>query len=72
MRYLGGNGGTDLQHIDPENTKDTASKKIWSVAEFAKRHHLDKAEETCLTKLFGQFATAVELQYNVQRKPRSR
>ena len=45
------------------------AKPILNVAEFCRRYRLDKAEETRLRKLFGEFASRHELLMNAQRKP---
>ena len=47
-------------------------KKVWSVAEFAKRYRLDQAEEARLLKLLGPFASQQELLMNASRAPRFR
>lgn len=52
--------------------EDKGLKKVWSVAEFAKRYRLDREEEARLLKLLGPFATQQELLMNASRAPRFR
>ena len=61
-----------MQRIEPEMTEVDAATKVWSVADYAERHHLSEAEERSLKLLFGPFATAFELQHNAKRQPRWR
>ncbi|TBY51498.1 hypothetical protein [Rhizobium leguminosarum] len=55
-----------------ESLENVATKPVWSVKDFAKRHHLTDIEEARLLQLFGAFATASELLHNAQRQPRWR
>ncbi|MBB4574639.1 hypothetical protein PYR71_24260 [Rhizobium sp. MC63] len=59
-----------MQHI--ESLKNVETKPVWSVKDFAKRHHLNDIEEARLLQLFGPFATASELLHNAERAPRWR
>jgi hypothetical protein len=61
-----------MERIAAQLAKIDAATKVWSVADYAKRHQLSQAEERSLKQLFGQFATAFELQHNAKRKPRWR
>ncbi|MBB2671408.1 UNVERIFIED_ORG: hypothetical protein GGE44_000959 [Rhizobium esperanzae] len=55
-----------------ESLENVETKPVWSVKDFAKRHHLTGTEEARLLQLFGPFATASELLHNAHRKPRWR
>jgi hypothetical protein len=55
-----------------ESLENVETKTVWSVKDFAKRHHLTEIEESRLMQLFGPFATASELLHNAPRKPRWR
>ena len=54
-------------YIDSKTIEDSGKRRVWSVADFAKRYRLDKAEEDKLTKLLGAFASEHELLMNAQR-----
>ncbi|TRA98504.1 hypothetical protein EXN68_19895 [Rhizobium rhizogenes] len=58
-----------MQIIDNKTINGNRTKPILNVAEFCRRYRLDKAEETRLRKLFGEFASRHELLMNAQRKP---
>ncbi|MGR9355036.1 hypothetical protein [Rhizobium leguminosarum] len=55
-----------------ESLENVGTKPVWSVKDFAKRHHLTDIEEARLLQLFGPFATASELLHNAPREPRWR
>ncbi|ACE94830.1 hypothetical protein EFD56_00465 [Rhizobium phaseoli] len=55
-----------------KSLENVETRPVWSVKDFAKRHHLTDIEEARLLQLFGPFATASELLHNAQRKPRWR
>ncbi|MGR9221240.1 hypothetical protein ACU8OK_27085 (plasmid) [Rhizobium leguminosarum] len=55
-----------------ESLENVEIKPVWSVNDFAKRHHLTDIEEARLLQLFGPFATASELLHNAPREPRWR
>ncbi|MGK6312853.1 hypothetical protein QTA58_01055 [Neorhizobium sp. CSC1952] len=59
-------------HLKAGEIENKGAKKVWSVAEFAKRYRLDKAEEARLLKLLGPFASQQELLMNASRAPRFR
>jgi hypothetical protein len=59
-----------MKMIEPKDTE--LATKVWSVSEFAKRRGLSEIQEYRLKQLFGPFATACELQHNVERQPRWR
>ena len=59
-------------HMNLEDIDSKGLKKVWSVAEFAKRYRLDRGEETRLLKLLGPFASQQELLMNASRAPRFR
>jgi hypothetical protein len=52
--------------------EDKGLKKVWSVADFARRYRLDNEEEARLMKLLGPFASQQELLMNASRAPRFR
>ncbi len=58
--------------IKTKEIENPGLKKVWSVAEFAKRYRLDRDEEARLLKLLGPFATQQELLMNASRAPRFR
>jgi hypothetical protein len=58
-----------MQIIDNKTIDGNRTKPILNVAEFCRRYRLDKAEETRLRKLLGEFASRHELLMNAQRKP---
>ncbi|MDR6814991.1 hypothetical protein J2X76_000145 [Neorhizobium sp. 2083] len=58
--------------MNPDEVDSKGFKKVWSVAEFAKRYRLDREEETRLLKLLGPFASQHELLMNASRAPRFR
>jgi hypothetical protein len=59
-------------HATLAEIKSNGLKKVWSVADFAKRYRLDHHEEERLLKLLGAFATEQELLMNASRAPRFR
>lgn len=59
-------------HLKIAEIENMGLKKVWSVAEFAKRYRLDKDEEARLMKLLGSFASQQELLMNASRAPRFR
>ncbi|HEV7433910.1 MAG TPA: hypothetical protein VGO22_03410 [Pseudorhizobium sp.] len=59
-----------MQRPDPDRVLTEAAKQVWSVKDFAKRHHLDDVEEFRLLQLFGPFASSSELQHNAKLEPR--
>ncbi|CDZ56005.1 MULTISPECIES: hypothetical protein [Neorhizobium] len=59
-------------HMNLDEVDSKGLKKVWSVAEFAKRYRLDRGEETRLLKLLGPFASQQELLMNASRAPRFR
>jgi hypothetical protein len=59
-------------YLKPEELENIGLKKVWSVAEFARRYRLDKDEEKRLLKLLGPFASQQELLMNASRAPRFR
>ncbi|SFB50431.1 hypothetical protein SAMN03159496_04394 [Rhizobium sp. NFR07] len=59
-------------HLNITDIDDKGLKKVWSVAEFAKRYRLDSEEESRLLKLLGPFASQQELLMNASRAPRFR
>jgi hypothetical protein len=61
-----------MQIINNKTIDGNRTKPILNVAEFCRRYRLDKAEETRLRKLFGEFASRHELLMNAQRKPNFR
>ena len=54
-------------YIDSKTIEDAASRRVWSVSDFARRYRLDKQEEDKLVKLLGPFALEHELLMNAQR-----
>lgn len=58
-----------MKHTYDKAVAATATR-VWSVKDFCKRYRVAKAEEEKLVRLFGKFATACELRYNVKRQPR--
>lgn len=60
------------KNIKVGEIEDKGLKKVWSVAEFAKRYRLDRQEEARLLKLLGPFASQQELLMNASRAPRFR
>jgi hypothetical protein len=60
------------RHMNLDEVDSKGLKKVWSVAEFAKRYRLDCEEETRLLKLLGPFASQQELLMNASRAPRFR
>lgn len=61
-----------MTYLKPGDIDDKGIKKVWSVAEFAKRYRLDNEEEARLLKLLGPFASQHELLMNASRAPRFR
>ncbi len=59
-------------HLKLDDIQNMGLKKVWSVAEFAKRYRLDRDEEARLLKLLGPFASQQELLMNATRSPRFR
>lgn len=59
-------------NINIGEVENQGLKKVWSVAEFAKRYRLDRQEEARLLKLLGPFASQQELLMNASRAPRFR
>ncbi len=59
------------RHVEP-TTAHANNTKIWAIRHFCKRHRITKDEERRLTLLFGEFASAAELFYNITRRPRWR
>jgi hypothetical protein len=59
-------------YLKTDEIEDRGLKKVWSVAEFAKRYRLDREEEARLFKLLGPFASQQELLMNASRAPRFR
>jgi hypothetical protein len=59
-------------HLSSAELEDKGSKKVWSVADFARRYRLDTEEEARLLKLLGPFASQQELLMNASRAPRFR
>ncbi|MCC2609300.1 hypothetical protein ABK249_11045 [Neorhizobium sp. Rsf11] len=59
-------------NINIGEVENKGLKKVWSVAEFAKRYRLDRREEARLLKLLGPFASQQELLMNASRAPRFR
>lgn len=53
-----------------QNAVIAAATKVWSVKDYCRRFNVNQVEEKKLVRLFGQYATACELRYNVQREPR--
>lgn len=60
-----------MEHVI-DQTGTASLTKVWSVHEFCSRHRIDNVEKDRLLQLFGGFATAAELLYNVRREPRFR
>ncbi len=56
-------------HVDQHLTETSGLRKVWNVAEFAKRYRLDPQEENRLLKLLGPFASEQELLMNASRTP---
>jgi hypothetical protein len=54
-------------YIDSKTIENAASRRVWSVSEFARRYRLDKTEEDKLLKLLGPFALEHELLMNARR-----
>ncbi len=61
----------DISQINDDRQNDRL-REVWSVADFSRRHRLEKEEEQRLLKLFGSFATKQELLSNAQRPCRFR
>jgi len=59
-------------NINIGEVENKGLKKVWSVAEFARRYRLDRQEEARLLKLLGPFASQQELLMNASRAPRFR
>lgn len=59
-------------HLSTADIEEKGLRKVWSVADFARRYRLDTEEETRLLKLLGPFATQQELLMNASRAPRFR
>ncbi|AYD00507.1 hypothetical protein [Neorhizobium sp. NCHU2750] len=59
-------------HLSTAEIEDKGLKKVWSVADFARRYRLDTEEEARLLKLLGPFASQQELLMNASRAPRFR
>jgi hypothetical protein len=59
-------------HMNLDEIDSKGLKKVWNVAEFAKRYRLEREEEARLLKLLGPFATQQELLMNACRTPRFR
>ncbi len=59
-------------HLKLDELENNGLKKVWSVADFAKRYRLDREEEARLLKLLGPFASQQELLMNASRAPRFR
>jgi hypothetical protein len=60
------------ERVEAGKLSTDTSTKVWSVHEFCQWHRLCQEEEQRLTRLFGVFATASELQHNAKRPPRWR
>jgi hypothetical protein len=60
------------KHLDAGKVENAEIKKVWSVADFARRYRLDQMEEHRLTKLLGPFASEQELLMNATRAPQFR
>jgi hypothetical protein len=54
-------------YINSKTIENAASRRVWSVSDFARRYRLDKTEEDKLVKLLGPFALEHELLMNAQR-----
>lgn len=59
-------------HIDVESLRKIDVKKVWRVADFARRFDLCAAEEKRLLKLLGSFASEHELRMNSKKSSRFR
>lgn len=59
-----------MQHTKQQKAIVASSTRVWSIKDFCRQYQIDKSEEAKLTRLFGEFATACELRYNVRRTPR--
>lgn len=56
-------------HVDQQRAETSGLKKVWNVAEFAKRYRLDSQEQNRLLKLLGPYASEQELLMNATRSP---
>ncbi|SDN85133.1 hypothetical protein SAMN05216328_13957 [Ensifer sp. YR511] len=61
-----------MERLESKKLDPNAATKVWSVAEFCRRHRLKDDEEKRLRQLFGHFATARELLHNAKRPPKCR
>lgn len=60
------------KHLNIDEVEHKGLKKVWSVADFAKRYRLGRDEEARLLKLLGPFASQQELLMNASRAPQFR
>lgn len=61
-----------MQQTTIQKLKQEKSTQVLLVRDFCKLHQLCRKQEAKLHQLFGPFATASELRYNVERRYRSR
>jgi hypothetical protein len=59
-------------HIREGDLDTKKSLRIWSVRDYCRQHQIGEADERRMRQLFGHFASAGELLYNVNRNPRWR
>ncbi|MBN9028304.1 MAG: hypothetical protein BGO05_26925 [Rhizobiales bacterium 63-7] len=59
-------------NIDPSAFEQETLRQIWPIRDFCMQYNLDLDNERRLRTLFGEYATAVELLMNVERRPRFR
>ncbi len=61
-----------MQRIQPKAITGEVPTRVWAVTDFCERHQLSRENEVRLLQLFGPFATAAELRYNVEHPPKWR
>ncbi|MBB3453118.1 hypothetical protein FHT86_001374 [Rhizobium sp. BK313] len=61
-----------MQRIQPQEVTRDVSASVWAVKDFCERNQLSSDNEVRLLQLFGPFATAAELRYNVEHRPKWR
>ena len=59
-------------HIKEGDLDTRKSLRIWSVSDYCHQQQIGEADERRMRQLFGHFASAGELLYNVNRNPRWR
>ncbi|KWV47886.1 hypothetical protein AS026_12445 [Rhizobium altiplani] len=60
---------THIKEVDLDTKK---SLRIWSVSDYCRQHQIGEAGERRMRQLFGHYASAGELRYNVNKNPRWR